>query len=140
MQPPRPPARPRPGGATISTQVPGEKLQDGEGAVGGAVASPEIDGVEASPDKPEVAPVQGNATPTRGPVAKRPMPVDAKGDDSFDSGRLAQVTQLVKQCESAAARGDCPAVRALVKRILSTDAGVYKQHVATNSSIVRCLE
>ncbi len=162
VQPTRPPARPRPGGATSSAPVPGEKLQDGEGVVGGAIASPDLDDVPASPDKPEVAPVQTNATPTRGPVAKRPMPVDAptteaadapkapttetkvktnaKDGDSFDSGRLAQVRQLVKQCESAAARGDCPAVRALAKRILSTDAGVYKQRVATNSSIVRCLE
>lgn len=49
------------------------------------------------------------------------------------------ISQLVKQCETAAARGDCAAVRELARRIASTDAATYKQRVVANSSISRCL-
>ena len=161
VQPTRPSPRPPRPGATTSAKAPEEKLQEDEGGLGGAVASPGVEDVKTTLDKPAaVSPVQPNGTTTRGPATQRPSPVDApttesgdaakapqtqtkakfKDDDSVDSGRLAQVTQLVKQCESAAARGDCPAVRALAKRILSTDAGVYKQRVTSNSAIARCLE
>jgi hypothetical protein len=90
---------------------------------------------------------------TRGPVVKTPAatPTDeAFGrtdatlavDGAAPEGRWkdSQVTQLVKQCESAAARNDCPAVRVLAKKIKTADAAAYKQRVANNTAIARCLE
>ncbi len=63
-----------------------------------------------------------------------------KDEDDAPRARAASITQLVKQCESAAARNDCAAVKVLAKRILSTDAAAYKQRVAGNSAIARCLD
>ena len=108
---------------------------------------------QAAPGLVKVAPQSG----TRGPVAKTPASsteevfgrseakpsMDNDEADSTTTDRRSkdtQVTQLVKQCESAAARKDCPAVRVLAKRIKSADADAYKQRVANNTAIARCLE
>lgn len=67
--------------------------------------------------------------------------LDAKDSDEAERGRAqARVLQLVKQCESAAARGDCAAVKMLAAKIRSEDAATYKARVVKNSSIARCLE
>jgi hypothetical protein len=67
--------------------------------------------------------------------------VDVKAKDEAASGRAqARVLQLVKQCETAAARGDCAAVKVMAARIRSEDATVYKTRVVKNASIARCLE
>ncbi len=108
---------------------------------------------QAEPDPVNTAPQSG----TRGPVAKTPDAApseDAFGradpKPSMDNDEVAatterrakdtQVTQLVKQCESAAARNDCQAVRVLAKKIKSADADAYAQRVAKNTAIARCLE
>jgi hypothetical protein len=109
-----------------------------------------IGGLEqASPEAVTVAP-QGT---TRAPVAKQPpgdsfgrseakLAIDEDTASATTDGRAkdSQVTQLVKQCESAAARKDCAAVRVLAKKIKSADAEAYKQRVANNTAIARCLE
>lgn len=117
---------------------------------------------EAKPtaDKAEEAPV---SPVTRGPVMKPPTieptvgglgagsttntklsdgeSVSVDGRDEVDTQReQARVLQMVKQCESAAARGDCAAVKVLAAKIRAQDAATYKARVAKNASIARCLE
>lgn len=101
--------------------------------------------------KPE--PPTATAT-TRGPVRTQEsmeptsdsfgaVDVKASAQTKSDSGggdRSKLVTQLVKQCESAAARGDCAAVRVIAGRIKSEDSSAYSQRVVKNSSIARCLD
>jgi hypothetical protein len=50
------------------------------------------------------------------------------------------VSQLAKQSETAAARGDCAAVRAIVPRIRKLDAAFYKSHVEKNAAVKRCMK
>ncbi len=106
-------------------------------------------------DDAELAKPESTATgATRGPV-RTPEPmqpttdsfgaVDVKASaqtkgDEGGADRSKLVTQLVKQCESAAARGDCAAVRVIAGRIKSEDSSAYSQRVVKNSSIARCLD
>jgi len=50
------------------------------------------------------------------------------------------IDQLVKQCEAAAARGDCRAVKNLAAQIAKSDPGAYKARIAKSSALARCLE
>lgn len=165
IEPPRVPERSRTPVAKRPVSVKSEKLQwkGGKSDEGGedAVAPPPstttvVTESEAPGSAPVVAPADPVAGTTRGPTLKPPAkkPADAFGRGEAKLGldedvaaptidRRAQdmqVIQLVKQCESAAARNDCPAVRVLAEKIKSADAAAYKQRVAGNSAIARCLE
>ncbi len=81
------------------------------------------------------------------PIA-RTAPPSIEGEDrqttkdaiAKDGGKTQPtLEQLVKQCETAAARGDCAAVRVLAQRILASSPAVYKSRVATHAAIKRCL-
>jgi hypothetical protein len=48
--------------------------------------------------------------------------------------------QLVQQCETAAARGDCAATRVTAAKIKKLDAAVYKARIQSNQAIARCLK
>jgi hypothetical protein len=50
------------------------------------------------------------------------------------------IGQLAKQSETAAARGDCAAVRAIVGRIKKMDATFHKSHVQNNAAVKRCVK
>ena len=50
------------------------------------------------------------------------------------------IDQLVKQCELAAARGDCRAVKSLAAQIAKADPEAYKARIAKSSALARCLE
>lgn len=50
----------------------------------------------------------------------------------------ASISQLYNQCESAAKRGDCAAVRRMVERIARSDRG-YRARVAKDSPVGKCL-
>jgi hypothetical protein len=50
------------------------------------------------------------------------------------------VGQLAKQSETAAARGDCAAVRAIVSRLRKLDAAFHKDHVERNAAVKRCVK
>jgi hypothetical protein len=50
------------------------------------------------------------------------------------------VGQLAKQAETAAARGDCAAVRAIMGRIKKLDATFHKEHVQNNAAVKRCVK
>ena len=93
--------------------------------------------------KPRPEPTSGGigATDTTAMPTGESMGGDVKAKDDAASGRAqSRVLQLVKQCETAAARGDCAAVKVMAARIRSEDAGVYKARVVKNASIARCLE
>ncbi len=98
-------------GQTSATRAPGQKA---------TTTAPESD----SSGRTDAKPSMDEAAPT--------------SNESRAGG--TQVMQLVKQCESAAARNDCAAVRVLAKRIKSADAAAYQQRVAKNAAIARCLE
>lgn len=74
------------------------------------------------------------------PIA-RTEPPSIQGEDRVVSKDAAKPTieQLVKQCETAAARGDCAAVRAIAQKILTTAPAAYKSKVANNAAINRCM-
>lgn len=71
----------------------------------------------------------------------RTAPPAIDGEDRVVSKDAAKpsLDQLVKQCESAAARGDCAAVRTIAQKILTTAPAAYKSRVASNAAINRCL-
>ena len=50
-----------------------------------------------------------------------------------------QLGQLASQCRSAATRGDCAAALVIAQQIASQDAGYYRDHVANDASIRKCL-
>lgn len=52
----------------------------------------------------------------------------------------ASLDQLAKQSQTAAARGDCAAVRVIVGRIRKLDATFHKDHVANNAAVARCVK
>lgn len=88
---------------------------------------------------------------TRGAVAQPPVLAPEPGGraamnvtESISVQKKATMAgpalgQLVKQCESAAARNDCAAVKLLARRIQETDAAAFKQQLANNAAIARCL-
>lgn len=79
---------------------------------------------------------------TRGPTTKRPTATTNAdtGESATVSDEKTRVASLIKQCETAAARGDCAAVRSLAGRIKSDDVNAYNQRVLKNASIARCLD
>jgi hypothetical protein len=52
--------------------------------------------------------------------------------------RGGSLAQLYLQCESAARRGDCSAVKRIVERITTSDRG-YRARLAKDSPITKCL-
>jgi len=74
------------------------------------------------------------------PIA-RTEPPSIQGEDRVVSKDAAKSTieQLVKQCETAAARGDCAAARVIAQKILTSSPVAYKAKVVNNASINRCL-
>ena len=54
-------------------------------------------------------------------------------------GKAPASPSLVTQCRSAAARGDCAAVRALAARLAAQDADTYRDQLAGDAAISRCL-
>lgn len=91
---------------------------------------------------PSPAPVQ----PDGRELAPRPPPMAdaggarAAGTASGEARQVSPVEQLIKQCETAAARGDCAAVRVLAERIAKSSPGVYKDRVVKNAGVARCLK
>lgn len=83
-------------------------------------------------DADEVA-TAGEATT----IVARGAPQPTKRDKQ-QAPSATLLAQLYKQCEGAARRGDCVAVRELVGRITKTDRG-YRARVAKDSPVAKCL-
>lgn len=83
--------------------------------------------------------------PPAPPAAKAPAPPHPAGDallldEGFVEARRGSgsTAELIRQCESAAQRGDCDAVRRLVGQIAQTDRD-YAARVGPDSAIGKCL-
>jgi hypothetical protein len=116
---------------------PGATFEAGPRGVGGGATSPTLSIAQddASGAEPEAA----KQTPKK-PIARTPAP-SIEGEDRVVTKDAAKPTidQLVKQCETAAARGDCAAVRVIAQKIMTTAPSAYKNKVANNAAIIRCM-
>jgi len=74
--------------------------------------------------------------PDRKPVSRKPLPA-IEGEDRAADPTIAQ---LVKQCEVAAAKNDCAAVRSIAQKIAKQDPSTYRSKVSKNAAVARCLE
>jgi hypothetical protein len=70
------------------------------------------------------------------PAASEAEPSDTSTEDT--SPAPVAVEQLRKQCETAARRGDCPAVRRIMGRITQIDRD-YHARVAESPAVAKCL-
>jgi len=118
-------------------------------AVAAAIAAPAepppAEHVEAKPaHSPEP---EASAKPEPKPQAKPAEPSAAAkpaaskwshlmGDKAPEPGDFA----LLEQCKTAAARGDCPAARALAARIADKNVAMYRARVVTVAAIAACLK
>lgn len=66
-------------------------------------------------------------------------PAQAPRVSATSRGPAPQLELLAKQSETAAVRGDCPAVRALADRIRALDATYHKDHVERHAAVKRCM-
>jgi hypothetical protein len=55
------------------------------------------------------------------------------------SSRATRTAQYLAQAKSAAARGDCAAARALMKRVANEDAAAHEKALASDASLSKCL-
>lgn len=114
------------------------------GLVGGGTAPSLSIAQDDAPVAADSAPRNEAATvqpAPKKPIARTPPP-EIEGEDrvSKDNTKApATIDQLVKQCESAAVRRDCAAVRVIAQKILTSSPSTYKTRVANNSAIQKCL-
>jgi hypothetical protein len=84
----------------------------------------------------------GTSEQPRAPEAAEAIETAGRAPTSPDAGRPRGPTasQLVKQSATAAARGDCAAVRATAAQLRKLDPAAYKVHVDGNAAVRRCLK
>jgi hypothetical protein len=75
--------------------------------------------------------VQGEVLPA--PATQSPA------DAARNAPRKPTSDQLLAQCRAAAGRGDCAAVKAIAARIEKDDTAFYRERVAKDAAITRCL-
>jgi len=56
-----------------------------------------------------------------------------------DKAPNAEDYLALSQCKSAAAKGDCPAARAIAARIADKNVAMYRARVVTDAAIAACL-
>ncbi|MDX2093610.1 MAG: hypothetical protein SFX73_37570 [Kofleriaceae bacterium] len=110
------PAKPAPG--TLSEAAQSSKMSIAIDEVADAPTP-----IEVTSDSKVAAPT----APRRGPVAGEIEKTTPSIDD------------LIKQCEAAAARGDCASAKNLATRIEKADPKAYRARVSTNATIKPCL-
>ncbi len=114
---PPPPAAPPPPSVPRDVKGPKQRLQIADD--GGRAGEAQLDGTGAAPDRPSAGGEQIEATGSpKGPT----------------------VGQLAKQAETAAARGDCAAVRAIATRLRKLDAAAHRSLAERNAAVARCLK
>jgi hypothetical protein len=86
--------------------------------------------------------VAGNEVQVSGSQPRtRTVTTDAnRNGGNAANNRRASLEQLAKQAETAASRGDCAAVRAIVDRIRKLDATFHKERVQSNATVKRCVK
>jgi len=125
--------------APVGAAEPGPRAGRGGAASSLAIAQDEGD-VLSDAGSPQ--PGAGPGPAPKKPIARTsPPPIEGEDRHVAKDSAKSQPTldQLVQQCEAAAVRGDCAAVRSLAQRILTSSPAVYKRRVAPNAAIKRCL-
>jgi hypothetical protein len=119
VAPPRPtPPPPKPQVATVTDEPASGDL------AGEATVTPHVSPPPTAPPKGMAIASDDVAAAPR-PVAKAPMPASAE--------------QLLHECQSAANRGDCPAVRTIAGKIQTSNASFYRERVVKDAAIAKCL-
>ncbi|MFN0250848.1 MAG: hypothetical protein ACKV2T_28495 [Kofleriaceae bacterium] len=90
-----------------------------------------------APSAPSAPAPDIKRAPDNKPVSRTPLP-SIEGEDRAE--RDASIAQLVKQCEAAAAKNDCAAVRTIAAKIAKQDPQTYKNKLQKNTNVARCLE
>jgi len=114
VQPPPPPPKIDPTSTTT-----------GGSPGGGADATDDRDGKDKTEAKKDDA----------APAAPEPVSEQRRGAGP----RQPSIDQLVRQCQAAATRGDCAAVKSIAARIAKDDAEAYRSRVVKDAAIARCL-
>jgi hypothetical protein len=81
-------------------------------------------------------------TPPKSPPRNQPAKEPAGEQVTItDSGTVSTPPneQLARQAESAASRGDCPAVRVIVSKMKKQDERFYKTRLGKNAAVTKCL-
>lgn len=125
--PPEAPAQKAAGAKKDAAKAPKLQLATGDDLQpkGGSVA-------ETTSVAPPPASTQDNK-----PVSRKPLP-SIEGEDR--AAKDPTIAQLVKQCEAAAAKNDCAAVRTIARKIEKQDPSTYRSKLAKNAAVARCLE
>jgi hypothetical protein len=87
----------------------------------------------------QIADDAGAASAPSGAPALEPSSAGTARDSGSGRPRGPTVTQLAKQSATAAARGDCAAVRAIAGQMRKLDAAFHKSHVEGNAAVKRCV-
>jgi len=137
-----------PGAGTAAGPSSGATADASRTPAGAARPRPTVRTTPAVPERSKLeAPTKEAATPPLGEPEPIDEPADAPAADSTESivisdggkPRTPPLDQLAHQAASAAARGDCPAVRVIAARIKRQDATFYKTRIAGNAAIAKCL-
>jgi hypothetical protein len=83
--------------------------------------------------------VQGQSETAAPPPAQNVEPGAVDGRRGEGSARRATPEQMLEQCRTAAGRGDCVAAKAIAARIAKDNAAFYRERVAKDAGIARCL-
>jgi hypothetical protein len=121
----------------------GTKLEANEGALEKkqVLSSDKFAQPPPPPPSPAPAPPRSPAPQTEAPSAETTV---VGGAPQADSGRASEpapsrAPQYVAQAKSAAARGDCSAARTLMKRVAKEDATVYRNALASDAALKKCV-
>jgi hypothetical protein len=115
-----------------------------ETVTGGFAQSPPA---EAPTPTTKPQPKSGATKPADAPKTGATKPADAPTVDSTGVTAAPESTreestrapQYVAQAKSAAARGDCVAARTLMKRVAKEDAGAYRNALASDGALKKCV-
>jgi hypothetical protein len=88
-------------------------------------------------DKPVVVDSLASESPAESEPSTAPKAATQAPPPEQPTSRSAQ---YLAQARSAAARGDCAAVRVLMKRVAAEDAAVYRKAVASDAALKKCME
>lgn len=99
------------------------------GAIGAAQNTPRVPPPPAAHEPAESSGSRNIMERTNAPTTKR---------DQQQASPAGPLAQLYEQCEAAARRGDCVAVRVMVGRITKADRS-YRARIAKDSAVAKCL-
>jgi len=151
--PPRPVEDPAPAPKLEATGSSKKDAASPPGHAGRAGDASEADGLtnesrdEAPPATAPDARTIDRRAPTRAATGTRtptttdtPRATEEAAAEPKHVVKAPSVDQLVQQCRTAAARGDCPTVKVLAKTIERQNPSSYRDRVQTDESIARCLK